>query len=94
MGKPIAAFLLIFLLLSASAAAQTPDEITLSFAGDCTFGMVNGDSGAGRFPSVYRRSGLKDYPFHLVKPWFLSDDLTVVNFECTLTNASKMADKQ
>ena len=85
----IAAFLLLGLLAPASAG-----EITLSFAGDCTFGAVNGDGGAGRFPSVYRRSGLRDYPFHLVKPWFLSDDLTVVNFECTLTNAVKMADKQ
>ncbi len=69
-------------------------EILLSFAGDCTFGSVNGDSGGVRFPAVYRQSGQKDYPFHLVKPWFLRDDLTVVNFECTLTNASHPAGKQ
>ena len=62
--------------------------------GDCTFGTVNGDGGAGRFPSVYRRSHQLDYPFALVKPWFLHDDLTVVNFECTLTDAAKTADKQ
>ena len=73
---------------------KTAREIVLSFAGDCTFGTVNGDGGAGRFPSVYRHSGRKDYPFALVKPWFLSDDLSVVNFECTLTNAGKTADKQ
>jgi poly-gamma-glutamate capsule biosynthesis protein CapA/YwtB (metallophosphatase superfamily) len=70
------------------------DEIVLSFAGDCTFGTVNGDGGAGRFPSVYRQSGLRDYPFARVRPWFLKDDLTVVNFECTLTNAVQTADKQ
>jgi hypothetical protein len=58
----------------------------LSFAGDCTFGMVNGDDGAGRFPAVYRRSGWKD--FALVRPWFVDDDLTAVNFEWTLTNVS------
>lgn len=66
----------------------------LSFAGDCTFGTVNGDGGVGRFPSVYWRSGRHDYPFTLVRPWFLKDDLTVVNFECTLTDAVKTANKQ
>lgn len=104
MKKPNAASLVIFLLMLAAvadakppsrqSAGRTPGKVTLSFAGDCTFGTVNGDSSAFRFPWVCRRSGLKDYPFHLVKPWFLRDDLTVVNFECTLTNAVKMADKQ
>ena len=73
---------------------RRPGEIVLSFAGDCTFGTVNGDDGAIRFPSVYRRSGRADYPFALVRPWFLNDDLTVVNFECTLTDAARTADKQ
>ncbi len=104
MKKPRSAFLVILLLVLTSAscakpphrqaADRPPGEVTLSFAGDCTFGAVNGDDSAVRFPSVYRRSGLQDYPFHRVKPWFLRDDLTVVNFECTLTNAVKMADKQ
>jgi poly-gamma-glutamate synthesis protein (capsule biosynthesis protein) len=35
-----------------------------------------------------------DYPFALVKPWFLRDDLTCVNFECTLTDATGEANKQ
>jgi poly-gamma-glutamate capsule biosynthesis protein CapA/YwtB (metallophosphatase superfamily) len=83
--------LLVALILPAAAK---PREILLSFAGDCTFGTVNGDGSGIRFPAVYRRAGQKDYPFHLIKPWFMSDDLTVVNFECTLTNAVKMADKQ
>ena len=69
-------------------------EVVLSFAGDCTFGTVNGDDSAARFPSVYRRAGRLDYPFALVRPWFLNDDLTVVNFECTLTDAARTADKQ
>lgn len=73
---------------------RTPGEIVLSFAGDCTFGTVNGDAGEARFPSVYRQSGRTDYPFVLVRPWFLNDDLTVVNFECTLTDAARTADKQ
>jgi len=73
---------------------RKPDEILLSFAGDCTFGTVNGDGGPARFPSVYRRSGRADYPFALVRPWLLNDDLSVVNFECTLTDAVPIADKQ
>ncbi len=73
---------------------RRPGEIVLSFAGDCTFGTVNSDQSAIRFPAVYRRSGRADYPFALVRPWFLNDDLTVVNFECTLTDAAKTADKQ
>jgi len=87
-------------LLDRAAAAcdarggRKPGEIVLSFAGDCTFGTVNGDGGAGRFPSVYRRARRADYPFALVRPWFLNDDLTVVNFECTLTDAARTADKQ
>ncbi|MEO7716364.1 MAG: CapA family protein [Capsulimonas sp.] len=75
-------------------AQRKPDEIVLSFAGDCTFGTVNGDNSAFRFPAVYERSGEKNYPFALVSPWFVNDDLTVVNFECTLTDASRTADKQ
>ena len=73
---------------------RRPGEIVLSFAGDCTFGTVNGDDSPIRFPSVYRRAGREDYPFALVRPWFLNDDLTVVNFECTLTDAARTADKQ
>ena len=77
-----------------AGSRRRPGEIVLSFAGDCTFGTVNGDGGVGRFPSVYRRSGRVDYPFALVRPWFLNDDLTIVNFECTLTDAARTADKQ
>ena len=76
------------------AAKRARADIVLSFAGDCTFGTVNGDDSGIRFPALYRRSGRRDYPFALVRPWFRNDDLTVVNFECTLTDAAKMADKQ
>ncbi len=81
-------------LLGDPKSPQKPGEIVLSFAGDCTFGTVNGDDSPVRFPAVYRRSGQKNYPFALMQPWFRNDDLTVVNFECTLTNAAKTADKQ
>ncbi len=66
----------------------------LSFAGDCAFGAVNGDGGGTRFPAVYQRSGRLDYPFHRVRDWLRADDLSVVNFECTLTNSNAAAGKQ
>lgn len=73
---------------------RKPGEVVLSFAGDCAFGTVNSDNSSVRFPAVYRRSGQADYPFALVKPWLLRDDLSIVNFECTLTNAVPTARKQ
>jgi poly-gamma-glutamate synthesis protein (capsule biosynthesis protein) len=83
---------------SAAIAPQRPNpapvDFTLDFAGDCTFGTVNGDGGPGRFPYVYSHSREKDYPFHRVHRWFDHDDLTVVNFECTLTDRVATADKQ
>jgi len=100
MTKPLITFCLLAATLAQPARAAelakpaASVNITLDFAGDCTFGSVNGDSGPGRFPSVYRRSGQNDYPFHLVRRWLDHDDLTIVNFECTLTNATATADKQ
>ena len=78
----------------ASPASAHGTDIAIGFTGDCTFGAVNGDGGGIRFPAVYRRSGQLDYPFHLVRRWFATEDLTVVNFECTLTNANGLAEKQ
>lgn len=68
--------------------------MVLSFVGDCAFGAVNGSGGGIRFPALYRRAGRLDYPFARLNPWFANDDLTVANFECTLTEAARTADKQ
>ncbi len=96
---PVASPLPVALINRAAAAcamqaSRRPDEITLSFAGDCTFGTVNGDGRAPRFPAVYRRARQLNYPFALMQPWLRTDDLSVVNFECTLTEATPTADKQ
>jgi poly-gamma-glutamate synthesis protein (capsule biosynthesis protein) len=72
----------------------TAGAIVLSFAGDCTFGTVNEDDSSIRFPKIYAAAHQIDYPFALVRPWFVRDDLTTVNFECTLTTAAKPASKQ
>ncbi len=68
-------------------------DAVLSFAGDCTLARFNEDSGKGRFPSVYEASGSPTYPFDLVKGIFACDDITVVNFEGTLTDSVKHQDK-
>jgi poly-gamma-glutamate synthesis protein (capsule biosynthesis protein) len=87
-------------LLERAAAAcdlrahHRSDELVLSFAGDCTFGAVNSDYGDNRFPALYARSGQRNYPFALVEPWFVNDDLSTVNFECTLTNSVPTANKR
>lgn len=83
-----------------SADAQTsvppvqPVTIRMTFAGDCTFGTLNGETEDNRFPKVYERSGSLTYPFDGVKHIFGRDDLTVINFEGTLTHAVEEADKK
>lgn len=66
----------------------------MTFAGDCSFGAINGFQGSRYFPEVYLASQSISYPFDRVKAIFEADDLTVVNFEGTLTTASAEADKQ
>lgn len=65
----------------------------LTFTGDCTLAQLNDDHGKERFPSVYEASGSLTYPFDRVKGVFVSDDLTTINFEGTLTDAAKHQDK-
>jgi len=69
-------------------------SVTLSFVGDCTFGDIN-DSGSSRgFDAVYKNSGSDTWPFDLVSGIFREDDLTVANFEGTITQHTEQADKQ
>ncbi len=74
--------------------SKKSEDVVVSFAGDCTFGSINGSNSATGFLSVYSKSKSISYPFDDVKSWFINDDLTVVNFEGTLTDATKTADKQ
>jgi len=73
---------------------KTENSVTLSFAGDCTFGYLNESRSNTGFPAVFQRAGYNAYPFALVRPWFYSDDLTVINFEGTLTTSTRQAKKQ
>jgi len=70
-----------------------PVTVTMTFAGDCSFGAINGCAGEYYFPTVYAQANRVSYPFDLVKNIFGSDDLTVINFEGTLTEATTQADK-
>ncbi len=67
-------------------------EITISAAGDCTLGRNTGSAWAGSFDAVYDEKGA-DYFLENVKPVFDKDDMTIVNFEGTLTDSSAEQDK-
>ena len=79
---------------SSGPESEPPATVRLTFAGDCSFGAINSIDGPRYFPTVYRNSGSVTYPFDGVKSVFESDDLTVINFEGTLTDATEEADKQ
>ena len=64
--------------------------ITISAAGDCTLGI---DSRIHHtFDSYYTKSG-NAYFLKKVKPVFSKDDITIVNFEGTLTTSTNRANK-
>ncbi len=69
-------------------------DITLSFTGDCTFGYFNGQDKSNQFPAVYSRSGSVTYPFDLTREVFGADDVTMINFEGTLTDSCEHKQKQ
>lgn len=81
-------------------AAQTKEKareetvITVSAAGDCTFGSDRITSSSVNFDAVYRRQKDPSYFFKKVKKYFEKDDMTIVNFEGTLTKRTTRADKK
>ena len=74
----------------AKAKAAKPVEITISAVGDCTLGVDSRYNSV--FNSYYKRKGAA-YFLKKVRPVFAKDDLTIVNFEGTLTTAKSRADK-
>ena len=66
-------------------------QITLTFGGDCTFGRGKNFAYSRSFDEMYDLMG-PDYFFSGIEEFF-NDDLTMVNFEGTLTNATASADK-
>lgn len=66
-------------------------QIKLTFGGDCTFGRDKNFAYSRSFDEMYDLMG-PDYFFSGIDEFF-SDDLTMVNFEGTLTNAAYSAAK-
>lgn len=77
-----------------AAAQQTEGKAVFTFAGDCTFAYFNEQNRSHGFPSLYKKSGSETYPFDNVRGVFSADDITIVNFEGTLTDSTNHADKQ
>ncbi len=75
------------------AGAAEPEEevpsgmvtLTITAAGDCTFGGMEGARSQPRFAKLVQQKGY-DYFFDGVRDIFESDDLTIINLEGPLTN--------
>lgn len=66
-------------------------QVTMTFGGDCTFGRDKNFAYQRSFDEMYDLMGA-GYFFSGISE-FYSDDMTMVNFEGTLTNAVRSADK-
>lgn len=75
-----------------SQAAETK-KFTLSAAGDCTLASDIKQPAGVNFFSMYKKK-TPSYFLKKVQPVFAKDDLTLVNFEGTLSNGGKRADKK
>ena len=74
--------------------AEEPVTITVSAAGDCTLGTDEFFDWSDSLPAKYEGVGDPAYFFQNVQPIFSQDDLTIVNFEGTLTTSEEREDKQ
>lgn len=69
-------------------------EITISAAGDCTFATDVNYAGGPTFVAKYNEVQDPSYFLSGVQSVFANDDLTIVNFEGTLTNLDTRQDKE
>ena len=77
---------------AAKAAQKDPVSLTISVVGDCTLGTDETFDYDTSLNAYYDSNG-KDYFFHNVKSIFAADDLTIANFEGTLTDSDAREDK-
>ncbi|WP_424244579.1 poly-gamma-glutamate synthesis protein (capsule biosynthesis protein) [Elusimicrobium posterum] len=78
---------------AAEVTAKPKERIVLTFAGDTTLGQDK-DSGGMTFDWEYKTQKDPSYFLKLMKPLFETDDITILNFEGTLTEATDAANKQ
>lgn len=72
---------------------NTITKITISAAGDCTLGSDYKSPSSVNFYAKYNEKKNSSYFFKNVRSIFKKDDLTIVNFEGTLTKRTSRADK-
>ena len=72
---------------------MTPVSLTLSVVGDCTLGTDENFDYDTSLNAYYENNGA-DYFLANVKSIFSADDLTIANFEGTLTESTEREDKQ
>lgn len=90
----IIANVLFFANKTEAAGKSKTTTITISAAGDCTFGSDASSPSSVNFYAVYNKVHKdKSYFFKEVKHIFEDDDLSIVNFEGTLTTRTTRADK-
>lgn len=77
---------------SSNAAVSSPVSLTLSVVGDCTLGTDETFDYDTSLNAYYENYGA-DYFLQNVKDIFSTDDLTIANFEGTLTDSDKREDK-
>lgn len=69
--------------------------VSISAVGDCTFGSDINSTGGKSFDTEFKDNN-NDYTYFLknIKPHFENDDLTIINFEGTLSTQGTRADKE
>lgn len=78
---------------SQTSSKSSLTKITISAAGDCTLGSDIKSPASVNFYAKYREKKNPSYFLKKVKPIFEKDDMTLVNFEGTLTNRTTRAPK-
>lgn len=76
---------------SQTSSKSSLTKITISAAGDCTLGSDIKSPASVNFYAKYREKKNPSYFLKKVKPIFEKDDMTLVNFEGTLTNRTPRA---
>lgn len=79
--------------LSLETKSKEPVSVTLSFMGDCTLGTDKNFDQSKSLNAYYDKYGA-DYFFENVRSILEEDDLSVVNFEGTLTTQTTRMDKR
>lgn len=82
---------------SEPASEEIPEpvvqSITITAVGDCTLGATQTHGYAGSFHEYYDKNG-SDYFFGGVRDIFASDDFTLINLECVLSDSEARVDKE